>query len=275
MWVPTLARLQSSSRTIWSPCVGNMGPFHWPKYLISWRLLVHFFFFNNWLIIIIGVRWSLEFDWVTQTTGKARTGFLSPAFFDLWGWIILCCGTASVYCRLFSSTSGLCPLNTSRSLPRVDQPEMSPDVARCPPWGKILSAENHCDKQWVTGNWNRSSFIPMFSALVKMPGIELALNQCLYKFFKRWFREERWFILLSPFLPLISHIISSNRIESLKAALFIKSKNKNQKNTWMSPNAENGQVNVRHCFCGILPIYKNRSSTKSFKWFCVFFWSRL
>lgn len=63
--------------------------------------------------------------------GKLR-GYLNPGLLDLshtdiWGWIILCCGSRPVPCRTFSSVSGLYPrdANSTPHSCELQQPKIS------------------------------------------------------------------------------------------------------------------------------------------------------
>lgn len=56
--------------------------------------------------------------------------------------IVCVCGSSSVHCRVFNSTSYLCPLLDGSSTPSLVVTKISPDIAKYPPGGKIALAEN-------------------------------------------------------------------------------------------------------------------------------------
>lgn len=80
----------------------------------------------------------------TQTTGllKCVSGgrFLRLGTFDTWdiwghwGWVILRC---PVCCRVFGNIPRLCPLDAPAPATQLWQPNISPDIDRCPPGGQI------------------------------------------------------------------------------------------------------------------------------------------
>lgn len=74
------------------------------------------------------------------------TRFITLSIIDIWGWIILFCGSCPANCRMFSNIYP--PDAQSTSLPQFWQPEPSPVTARCP------VVENH----WSSGKILRSLF---------------------------------------------------------------------------------------------------------------------
>ena len=80
----------------------------------------------------------------------SRSGFLSGSCIDIWGWIILYVWSF-IHCRMFSSTTGLFPLNVRsilpsncdnqrylQTLPNVPTDEITLSAHHCSRWYKVL-----------------------------------------------------------------------------------------------------------------------------------------
>ena len=74
------------------------------------------------------------------------SGFSTLALLTFWGWIILCCESRPVHCRIFSNKLDLHLLDACNTSPQWWQPKMSPDMAKPLLEEETESplVENHC-----------------------------------------------------------------------------------------------------------------------------------
>lgn len=118
-------------------------------------------------------------------------GFLNSLPTDILGQIIHCCGRCPVYCGIFNSIPGLY-LPDAGSSPQLWQPQMSPDIVKCP-----LSVK----RDETTSSW----------------------ESLIYKYWLIDLYLVSWFLIRMWNNYLLSHVHSSSNI-SLFHAFILKEK---------------------------------------------------